>query len=308
MKKIVCELCGSNDLKKKDGEYECQYCGTKYSIEEAKKLIVEGKVKIDKSDDIANYIEMCNNSLAAGNYNEAYEFANKILETNAKCVDGWIGKIRACCKFNSTSDLRIKDILAAGKNAISYSKEKDNTQKIVYSCYLMKVFEVLKYVTDLYSDHTELNKAFDKFYKEYYGTAKDRTKAFDANNLNLYESLTGQAIDLLNQIPASFFSENTDQALQLIECAKQYKYMCFARKNRCKIYGTQILKHETEHRNLVITSMYNCAINAIRTTDPSFNVEIELFEGDLIDKKLIYLALAGAGVLLFFLIIILGSI
>ena len=58
MKKIVCELCGSNDLKTKDGEYECQYCGTKYSIEEAKKLIVEGKVKIDKSDDIANYIEV----------------------------------------------------------------------------------------------------------------------------------------------------------------------------------------------------------------------------------------------------------
>ena len=81
MKKIVCELCGSNDLKKLDGEYECQYCGTKYSVEEAKKLIVEGKVKIDKSDDIANYIEMANNALNSNNTKEAYEFANKALET-----------------------------------------------------------------------------------------------------------------------------------------------------------------------------------------------------------------------------------
>ena len=35
MKKIQCELCGSNNLVKEDGYFVCQYCGTKYSLEDA---------------------------------------------------------------------------------------------------------------------------------------------------------------------------------------------------------------------------------------------------------------------------------
>ena len=41
MKSIKCELCGSNDVVKKDDLFVCQYCGTKYTPEEAKKLLVE---------------------------------------------------------------------------------------------------------------------------------------------------------------------------------------------------------------------------------------------------------------------------
>ena len=38
MKKICCELCGSNDFVKDGGMFVCQSCGTKYTLEEAKKL------------------------------------------------------------------------------------------------------------------------------------------------------------------------------------------------------------------------------------------------------------------------------
>ena len=37
MKAIVCEMCGGNQLRKEDGVYVCQNCGTQYSVEEAKK-------------------------------------------------------------------------------------------------------------------------------------------------------------------------------------------------------------------------------------------------------------------------------
>lgn len=51
MKKMVCEICGSNDIEKKDGVFVCNSCGTKYSTEEAKKLLVEvsGKVEVSGS-------------------------------------------------------------------------------------------------------------------------------------------------------------------------------------------------------------------------------------------------------------------
>ena len=46
MRKIVCELCSSNDIVKKDGFYVCQHCGTKYSIDEAKKLVNAVDVRV----------------------------------------------------------------------------------------------------------------------------------------------------------------------------------------------------------------------------------------------------------------------
>lgn len=51
-------MCGSNDIVKKDGLYVCQFCGTKYSVEDAKKMMidgtvnVQGTVKIDKSETV----------------------------------------------------------------------------------------------------------------------------------------------------------------------------------------------------------------------------------------------------------------
>lgn len=56
MKQLICEMCGSTDLIKKDGVFVCQTCGCKYSVEEARKMMIEGTVSIDgvvktKSDD-----------------------------------------------------------------------------------------------------------------------------------------------------------------------------------------------------------------------------------------------------------------
>jgi len=50
MKQIVCEMCGGKELIKRDSVYICQNCGTKYSVEEAKKMIVE----VDNSNKLEN--------------------------------------------------------------------------------------------------------------------------------------------------------------------------------------------------------------------------------------------------------------
>lgn len=61
MKQLTCEMCGSTDLMKQDGVFVCQTCGTKYSVEEAKKMMVEGTVdvtgstvKVDTSGELDN--------------------------------------------------------------------------------------------------------------------------------------------------------------------------------------------------------------------------------------------------------------
>jgi tetratricopeptide (TPR) repeat protein len=86
LQKIKCELCGSNDLKKSDGEYVCQYCGAKYTLEEARKLMVEisGTVKIDNSDKIANYETLAYRALDDKDYKKADEYYGKLLELDSQ--------------------------------------------------------------------------------------------------------------------------------------------------------------------------------------------------------------------------------
>ena len=59
MKTLKCEMCGGNQLLKQDGVFVCQNCGTQYTVEEAKKMMIEGTVDvqgtvtINKKEEIA---------------------------------------------------------------------------------------------------------------------------------------------------------------------------------------------------------------------------------------------------------------
>lgn len=82
MQQIKCEMCGSTDLVKKDGIYVCNNCGTKYSAEDAKKLLVT----IDNSEKIDNLMKIANQSLAAEDYENAANYYDKVLQEDG---DNW---------------------------------------------------------------------------------------------------------------------------------------------------------------------------------------------------------------------------
>lgn len=81
MKRLTCEMCGGTDLIKQDGVFVCQSCGCKYSVEEARKLMIDGTVdvsgstiKVDTKQKTENLYEIArrardeNNSVAAAKY------------------------------------------------------------------------------------------------------------------------------------------------------------------------------------------------------------------------------------------------
>ncbi len=85
-KRLTCEMCGSIDLMKQDGVFVCQDCGCKYSVEEARKMMTGGTVrindtvKIDNSDKIETYRKIAINAYNSRNTSEAYTYFLKILE------------------------------------------------------------------------------------------------------------------------------------------------------------------------------------------------------------------------------------
>lgn len=86
MKTLACEMCNSTDLVKQDGVFVCQYCGTKYSVEEAKKLMIEGHVdvsgstvKVDNSNKLNNLFQLARRAVQTNNNKAACQYYESIL-------------------------------------------------------------------------------------------------------------------------------------------------------------------------------------------------------------------------------------
>lgn len=86
MKQLTCEMCGSTNLMKQDGVFVCQDCGTKYSVEEARKMMVEGTVdvtgstvKVDNSDELKNLYQIARRAKDDNNGENAAKYYDMIL-------------------------------------------------------------------------------------------------------------------------------------------------------------------------------------------------------------------------------------
>ena len=88
MKKLTCEMCGSTDLMKQDGFFVCGFCGCKYSVEEAKKLMIEGTVdiqgtvKVDNSAFVEKYLSNARRAYDKEDWEEVEKYYN-LVEQNA---------------------------------------------------------------------------------------------------------------------------------------------------------------------------------------------------------------------------------
>ena len=134
MKQLTCEMCGSTDLLKQDGVFVCQTCGTKYSVEEAKKMMVEGTVnvsgtvKVDNTDKIKNYYEMAKSAYDAGNKGEAEAYCNRIIEIEPQNPEAWFMKGLAAGWQSSLSKLRIEESVQCFSKAIEYTPDETKAE------------------------------------------------------------------------------------------------------------------------------------------------------------------------------------
>ena len=177
MKQLTCEMCGSTDLMKQDGVFVCQSCGTKYSVEEAKKMMVEGTVdvsgstvKVDNTAAIGNYMKMANSAYEAENNKEAESYCNKIIEIDPTFAEAWLLKGIASAWQSTGAKIRIEEFLTCAENAFKNAKsvdELDDYGKRAYQEYYNLTLAINKLKINSVVNYPENWKEYLPFPAEY---------------------------------------------------------------------------------------------------------------------------------------------
>ena len=125
MQPLVCEMCGGKDLIKRDGLFVCESCGVKYTLEEARKMMIEGTVKVDNTDRLNNLYVLARRAREDDNTADAAKYYAEIRleDPNSweaafygvlyKAMDCVIGQIESAANsitncLSSSSDLILK--------------------------------------------------------------------------------------------------------------------------------------------------------------------------------------------------------
>ena len=93
MKQLTCEMCGSTDVIKQNGVFVCQSCGTKYSVEEAKRMIfegaieVQGTVKVDNSAFVEKYLANARRAKQKEDWEEVEKYYNMVEQTAPENIE-----------------------------------------------------------------------------------------------------------------------------------------------------------------------------------------------------------------------------
>lgn len=131
MKRIVCEMCEGTEFVKENGFFVCQMCGTKYSLDEAKKMMIEGMVDVSGSTvnvsnlgNIDNYMKMAESADEAGNEKEAENYCNKILELDNQNYTAWLLKGKVAGWQSTIANPRLNETMKCFVNAIEYAPEE----------------------------------------------------------------------------------------------------------------------------------------------------------------------------------------
>lgn len=132
MKQLTCEMCGSNNMVKQDGMFVCQDCGTKYSVEEARKLMIEGPVdvtgstvKIDSSEKLQKLLVLARRAREEDNAEEAEKYYSLAL---IESPDDWTANF-----YSSYYKLLSSSVLKLSTNLENFKTRANTTLKMLIS-------------------------------------------------------------------------------------------------------------------------------------------------------------------------------
>src|SRR5512142_2283865 len=119
-----CPSCGGDLQVPDDKDFvKCSYCGAEVKVRDV--------IKISLDTNIPNLLRLGNEALRAGNNQEAFEFFNKVLETDTENYEAWYGKAISTGNPASLEDVKVQEMVTCFDNSLKYCPaEKRNELEI----------------------------------------------------------------------------------------------------------------------------------------------------------------------------------
>lgn len=95
--------------------------------------MVEGTIKIDRSDETSKLISLSKSALANQNHSESLQYANRALEIDPTNSEAWFLKGTSSGWTSTLVDVRLPEMLGAYKSSIEYAPE-DKKDELLKKC------------------------------------------------------------------------------------------------------------------------------------------------------------------------------
>ncbi len=213
MKALVCEMCNSNNLIKSDGFFVCQNCGIKYSVEEAKKMMIEvngpvdvsgSTIKVDNTSFVQKSLENARRAKSKEDWEECEKYYNMVEQHDPKNIEAIFYSAYGKAKMAMVESDRFKreQKLNVLKNSISViddnydpSPEKFDEQRILIEQIDVDLMNLFKssFVynkttngTEVYNDSSYTYAMFIKLCEGWIESLKNISKIINNNSESLY--------------------------------------------------------------------------------------------------------------------------
>ncbi|MDD7157641.1 MAG: hypothetical protein PUH99_01420 [Firmicutes bacterium] len=252
MKQLTCEMCGSTDLVKQDGFFVCQTCGTKYSVEEAKKMMIEGTVdvqgtvKVDNSQFVEKCLANARRSYDKEDWEEVEKYYNMVEQNEPSNIEAIFFSAYGKARLSMTDDniFKRKQICDVFCNSISIIDDNYNVEN---SAENQKII-------------TEMNKSLLGMYNTSFVYTKER-RGDGVETDNRHETYY-----LFAKMAFAFI----DSLENIIRVDDQLIYWKMIYQHRKYLADNKGLVSEARNQNLELALEVG---EKIREKDPDFDIE-----------------------------------
>jgi hypothetical protein len=177
---VKCTSCGAQQDLAATGN--CSYCGNTIELsqgQEAYTTVMQGEV--------GNLIVMAETAVDAGNWEEALQYYNRILEKQITNSDAWLGKGIAMVNTSTIGTMKVTEAIAYWKNAVKNAPDQVAMGKRVAK----EIDRVVQGFYPVLENHYVQFRTMDNAYSELVGRFMQLEKAqseaisLDQNNITL---------------------------------------------------------------------------------------------------------------------------
>lgn len=197
------------------------------------------------SDMVENYLALARNASIAGNYGEALNYYNKVLELEPTNYIAWYGKGEAVGWMSTVQTLRLNELFVCFENAIRFSS---NNPSLIKNCAL-KINEIATACYSICRNHMQEFIALNNAWVDYLSqcsqiiSAYEIAHVYDSNDSNILKNIITLCEDNIKGM--AYKDEFDNNASKAVSLSPEYEQEM---RDKIALYGEKLKIIEPDYQ------------------------------------------------------------